>query len=560
MSEPTRSGAGSIEPCLATLDQLPRPVLVIGEDGVLVHANRAWVTQVARAAPGGKPWAWTSIIVDEDRDFVRAKLADAVAGDGCSEVEFRVRAADGGVRVLEACSGRMDGACGAGRPIVVLATDVTVRHRAEERLAFMAGHDPLTGLANRRTFEEALDRAVSRAERGQPSSLLMLDMDHLKSYNDTHGHLEGDQALVNFAMLLRKHVRAGDMLARLGGDEFGVLLEGTGLAEANEIAERMRRAAAEEEFVAFARECELGVSAGLVSVEPSVVSRAILDRADVALYAAKASGRNRIVRWDRSLGGSATTDRTAARVREGFRDGHYSLVFQPIVRLADGSVSYYEALARLTMPDGDTLLPGEFMPVVERLGLMPRLTMILLDIVLGHLAEHPGVSLSLNLSASDLADEPLLAEVKQLVLGNGESSGRLVFEIAENVLVSNLAACRLWMGELQSLGVRFVLDDFGTGAGVYLPVSEVPVEQVKLSSAVIEALSRGPKAVAFVEALRELVESQGRSVVAACVETTELLDGVRSAGFSYCQGFRVGLPDADLSALVERDASLARAR
>lgn len=414
---------------------------------------------------------------------------------------------------------------------------------------FMAGHDPLTGLANRRAFEEALHRSVSRAQRGASSALLMLDLDHLKAYNDARGHLEGDQALVNFGMLLRSHVRASDLPARIGGDEFAVLLEDASLEEAREIAERIGTTSSTE-FVAGARETDLGVSGGLTVLEGGVEPRVLMDRADAALYLAKQRGRHRIVVWEPSLGGLATPDRLATLVRDALANDTFSLAFQPVVRLADSEVVYYESLARLTGLDGEAIPPVEFLPVLERMGLMPRLTAQLMRKVLDAISANRGIAVSLNLSASDLSDELLLDETESQIDASGVDPALVVFEVHEDVLLADHASGRAWIDRLAPRGCRFVLDGFGTGFGVFNLLREPNIEQVKLAHAVVKALVDSAQTREFVRAIRELIESQGKVPVMAFLETDELLTDARSVGFQYGQGYRLREPSGDLGALV----------
>lgn len=531
---------------MAFLESLEVPAFVLASDGVLTFANTAWIALLGETADA--PWAWLRHLAEEDQDRVRRVLEQALRESRGTEVEFRARRTDGSqCTLMVALSPADHGAAVSG--LVGLTWDVTERRRQEQRFVFMAGHDPLTGLANRRAFEEALHRSVSRAQRGASSALLMLDLDHLKAYNDARGHLEGDQALVNFGMLLRSHVRASDLPARIGGDEFAVLLEDASLEEAREIAERIGTTSSTE-FVAGARETDLGVSGGLTVLEGGVEPRVLMDRADAALYLAKQRGRHRIVVWEPSLGGLATPDRLATLVRDALANDTFSLAFQPVVRLADSEVVYYESLARLTGLDGEAIPPVEFLPVLERMGLMPRLTAQLMRKVLDAISANRGIAVSLNLSASDLSDELLLDETESQIDASGVDPALVVFEVHEDVLLADHASGRAWIDRLAPRGCRFVLDGFGTGFGVFNLLREPNIEQVKLAHAVVKALVDSAQTREFVRAIRELIESQGKVPVMAFLETDELLTDARSVGFQYGQGYRLREPSGDLGALV----------
>jgi len=528
------------------LSALQSPAFLLGADGAIAFGNAAWTALVgdSNAADG---WEWLTSLSDDDRERVKHTLQRALAEERPTDVEFHVSMAGGTVRVLSVVASpfRRNGHFVG---LIGVCWDVTERRRRERRLEFIAGHDQLTGLASRRAFEEALARASSRAARGVESMLLFLDIDHLKAYNDARGHLEGDQAIINVAMILHAHVRASDVPARIGGDEFAILLENASADEAIEIAERIR-VAASIEFVAGARAADLGVSGGLARVEGGLDPRIVIDRADAALYAAKQRGRHRIVTWDQELGGLAMSHELATPAVEALAHDRLHLVFQPVVGLADGSVAYYESLVRLD-DDGRTLLPADFLPVLERLGLLPKLTRRVLAHALEALAQNAGVAVSINLSASDLTDEKLLADVEGSIRSSGIDPARLVFEIPEPTLVANLADGRAWMDRLAGMGSRFVLDDFGTGLGVFMLLRDPHVEQVKLSREVVCSLADSVHTRAFVSAVRELIEAQGKVAVAAFLETAEILGEVRAAGFVYGQGFCLAEPSQDLSALV----------
>lgn len=523
------------------------PAVILSADGRLVYSNAAWRSVCGESSR--EEWAWLDAIAVEERDVVREQIIRSMAARQSTEVELDVYTPLGDPQTLCVTFGPV--LLDTGQGLLGIARDISVSRKREQRLVFMAGHDPLTGLANRHTFTEALERSASLATtRGVPSMLVLLDMDHLKRYNDAFGHLEGDQALVNLSLLLRSHIRASDLAARIGGDEFALLLNGASLADADDIASRICEAA-RGEFVAGARKLQLGVSGGIASVEPDVDPRVIMDRADSAMYASKQQGRHRFLKWDVALGSLATNSVTAGRVRDALSNHHgLTLVFQPVVSLKDGSVSYYESLVRMVGDCGKLLMPCEFLPTVDRLGLAPRLTLRVLELALESIAEHPGVRLSMNLSPTDITDASLLDEVEACIRTAGADPSALVFEVPESTLLSNLAEGRAWIERLASLGCHFVLDDFGVGLGVFVLLNEKDIEQVKLSRTVIEALRHSRESRIFVKAVRELIESQGKSTVAAFIETESMLADVIEAGFTFSQGYALHEPEADLTGLI----------
>ncbi len=532
--------------CEHFLEEFILPSVILSEEGQLLFSNAAW--RALCGEPSVEGWAWLDAIAVEERADVRTTINRALSSARPVEIEFEAQTVSGETHTLSITFGPVTIRGEVG--FLGVARDVSASRQREQRLVFMAGHDPLTGLANRHTFTEALERASSLATtRGVPSMLVALDMDHLKGYNDAFGHLEGDQALVNLSLLLRSHIRASDLAARIGGDEFALLLNGATLADADDIASRICEAA-RGEFVAGARQAELGVSGGIAAVEPSVDPRVILDRADAAMYASKQGGRHRFLKWDEGLGELATSNLSAGRVRDALGGDGIYLVFQPIVSLKDGSVSYYESLVRMVGEKGEILPPSDFLPTIDRLGLGSRLTLRVLELALAAMTQHPGVKLSMNLSATDLSDPVLRADIESRILSAGVDPSSVVFEIPENTLLANLSEGREWIEQLARIGCRFVLDDFGAGLGVFVLLHEANIEQVKLSCTVIEALRHSRESRQFVRAIRELIESQGKSTVAAFIETEAMLADVIEAGFSYSQGYALFEPEADLDTLI----------
>ncbi len=547
----------STDPCIdaalrALLDGLPLLAWMTDPAGRLAHANRSWA-EFTGDVVGTASDGLLDRILPEDRPKVRRHIADALKYGQPFECEFQLRRSDGQYRWLACFASPYFDANEVVAGVIGLSMDLTDRRQREEQLAFMATHDSLTGLPNRRMFESTLARAVSRARRGTQSVLLVLDIDNFKSYNDARGHLEGDQALINFSLLLQRHVRAGDLLARIGGDEFAVLFEQTTVPEAVEIAERMRAAAAKEEFVAKARVHDLGFSGGLVPVDGLLEARSAFDLADEAMYEAKEQGRNRVVvlRSDEASG-SRDSDRLAGRVREALTEQNFVLYYQPVIRLADDSVAYYESLVRMPAEDARLLLPGDFLPTIERLGLMPRLTRLIVGMVVRALDEHSGAHVSINLSRGDLADDSLPRFVDEELRRQGVEPSRLAFEISEAAVVGNLSSARNWFDRLRPLGCRFVLDEFGAGLGLFGLLRDLPFDQVKLDGSIVSALSADGENTAFVEAVRGLIESQGHTAVASWVEDEALLRRVLDVGFEMGQGYHLQVPSPDLGELIRK--------
>ena len=269
-----------------SLDTLPLPAWMLSGSGAFT-SNEEWRTLTgARDAD-----SFDVLLPEEDAERLAELLRHTGAGES-GRIELRVVGATGEMLAFDCAVRGLSAEEGGGH--LGVCYDVTDSRLQERRLSYMATHDSLTGLPNRWLFEETLRRAVCKAERGEAAVVMMMDIDNFKAYNDTYGHLAGDQALVNIALLLHTHLRAADLLARFGGDEFAVLLEGSGVEEAREVAERMTAAAAGE-FVAHAVDVGLGLSIGLAAIIPGQDHDAVLHHADAALYRAKRRGRGRVV-------------------------------------------------------------------------------------------------------------------------------------------------------------------------------------------------------------------------------------------------------------------------
>jgi ammonium transporter, Amt family len=538
MSDASRgSGSRPVNPPI-TLNDLSLPACLCGENGEVLRTNRAWDSLLdVPGANGTAPAAAESV------ENVRVHLKEAVASGLPADLEISVRDVDGQQRFLAGRCGAVSFPDVPDAVALCVFAEITEIRRHEAQLAFMATHDPLTGLPNRRMFEDALTRSIARASRGKPGALLMLDIDNLKSYNDALGHNQGDQALVNFALLLQTHVRAGDMLARIGGDEFGVVLDAATLDEGVEIGERMRLAAAEEPFVAEARAFDLGMSGGIVPFDGTEEVHTLMDAADAALYEAKEYGRNCLV--VRTTGAASTSEldaRASVRIRQALAERRFRVHYQPVIRLADGETVYFESLVRMVAESGELEMPSAFLAATERLGLMPRLTRLVVDEVTEAMATIGAARVSVNLSASDLLDRALPEHIERRLAEAGVDPSRLLFEVAEGDAAAHRSAMHAWLARFQPLGCTVVLDRFGAGERGLSLAREYSFDQVKIDVTTLVQLTEEHSDPGYLEAVREVVEAHGLTAVASRIEDPEVMKRVRVAGFGLAQGFDVGVP------------------
>jgi diguanylate cyclase (GGDEF)-like protein/PAS domain S-box-containing protein len=429
-----------------------------------------------------------------------------------------------------------------------IARDVTESNWIEEQLSYMASHDPLTGLANRMAFERALNRAVNNGRRGTSSALIFLDMDKFKEVNDTLGHSGGDKALSTMAQFIQQHIRNTDFAARLGGDEFAVILNGTPMDQAMVIAERLRKTLTEYSFHVQGEDIHLAASIGLTCISGQENAKMVLSQADEAMYRAKAAGRNNVVYYEPLKGtdGRPLTpiDELLTQIREAFKRNLFEVHFQPVVRLSNRKVEFYEALVRLRLSETETVMPDDFLPTAKRFGLMPQVTRWVAQEVSQALIRNTDIRCFINISNYCLADNSLLDFIESLVKQHGLENGRLGFEITDAIMIDaeymNLA--QRWINRLKPLGCPFALDDFSEVGHSFVALRDLPVNLIKLGHSLVTTLPTDPVERAMVQALQTLASALGKEIVAEYVENEAIAGILQEMGVTYGQGFHLGRP------------------
>lgn len=532
----------------AALEATANAVVITDREGRVEWVNRAFTELTGFAAEdlaGETPRVLKSGIQSE---FFYERMWETILAGNVWRGELYNRRKDGTVYVEEQTITPVRSADGGIRHFVAVKQDVTQRRRTEERIRYLALHDPLTDLGNRRAAEESLERIVARARRGTPGSLLLLDLDHFKVVNDTLGHGAGDVVLVELARLLVSLRRPGDEIARLGGDEFVLVLEGIPAEAGRMVAERVRRAVHEHRFEVGGRRFDLGVSVGVVPIDGRLKPAALLALADSALYAAKEKGRNRVVLFDGSVAPTTLSEASlwASRVKDALRDGRFVLVYQPILRLDSGRVAHYEALLRLSEGDGALVAPGDFLPAAEQFGLLPQVDAWVVDEVLSNLRTRDDVEVFVNLSGASLGEEGHLAAIEERIRESGIGPGRLAFELTETTAVRDLIGAREWMRRLRDLGCRFALDDFGIGFSSFSYLQGLPADYVKIDGSFIRDLETNPSNRALVKAIDTVAHTLGKETIAEHVESLDAVAVLRELGVEYGQGFALGAPKREL--------------
>lgn len=440
--------------------------------------------------------------------------------------------------------------------LVVVFRDVTGDRRIAAQLSYQASHDALTGLVNRREFENRLAFAFEAAKNfNRHHALLYLDLDQFKVVNDTCGHPAGDQLLRQLSELLRSRLRAGDTLARLGGDEFGVLLENCLPEPALHIGEDLLKTVGEFRFSWDNKTFRVGVSIGLVAFcDHELTLAGILQAADAAMYIAKESGRNRIhiyhpqdgelllrrgeMEWIGSIQGALEQDR-------------FCLYAQEIVCL-NGPYergAHFELLLRMVDQHGNLVLPMAFIPAAERYNMMPALDRWVIHTAFASYARQREEGKSalikswiINLSGQSLVDERFFGYIKEQLEAHKVPPRVICFEITETAAIANLSKATQFMRELKSLGCRFSLDDFGSGMSSFAYLKHLPVNFLKIDGSFVKDSAHDPIDRAMVEAINNIGHVMGLQTIAEHVEDHSTLQTLRQLGVDYAQGYGIAKP------------------
>lgn len=429
---------------------------------------------------------------------------------------------------------------------------VISRYRNESRHArYLAEHDYLTGTANRVALTKAIDQAILQAANDRPSALLAIDIDDFRALNDTLTHSMGDEILVAVADHLKALLRKTDVVARLAGDEFVVLLRGVAKADALFTAERIRSSLESLRFEVRGMPVYLTVSTGMTEIGPHSRTHDVAISAEMALAAAKEAGKNRIMlssaRASEAPAIEAEVYADALAIEKALHDDKMLLYLQPIVPIAgyglqEQAYRCFEALIRIVGPNGEVIAAERFVPIAERLGLIPQIDMWVLDQVLQLLSAHTDVSISVNLSARSMARPSFLEQVETKVALAGIGEGRLWFEITETAVMGNVSEVRSWMDRMKALGCTFGIDDFGAGHSSISYLYELPVDMIKIAGNVVQSMRAGSSGKLVVEAINSVSHVLGAKTVAEWVEDKECLRALHDIGIDFGQGYYFARP------------------
>lgn len=527
------------------------PIAVVVKDvntRKFVLVNRAFeaMLKVPRAEALGK--TVFDIYRPDDAERIDAADNEALAGEfGAYSCDYEVEMPVGESRILATNRIVVRDSHGLARYLIVVIDDVTERKKSEQRIAFMAHHDVLTGLANRLAIIEKIEEAVARhRRRSDPFAVLLLDLDRFKHVNDTLGHAVGDALLRETAVRLKASLRETDVLARLGGDEFAIVQD----RENNQrdativLADRIIDIVSKP-FNIDGNEVNIATSIGIaLAPEHATSSDSLMKMADLALYRAKSAGRNgyRFFDPEMSLAASARHE-LETELRHAIQKDELELFYQPIIDTKTRAICGAEALIRWRHPTKGLILPDQFIPLAEETGMITQIGEWIMQVACTDAASWPvEVKVAVNLSAVQFRKNNLVDIVVCALAESGLPPERLELEITETALIESATECLPILRQFKNLGIAVALDDFGTGYSSLSQLMMFPFDKIKVDKSFTQNLTKRTECAAIIAATLTLARSLDIATTAEGVETAEQYRLLRLAGVTSLQGYLFQAP------------------
>ncbi|MGH9081558.1 MAG: putative bifunctional diguanylate cyclase/phosphodiesterase [Acidimicrobiales bacterium] len=538
--------------------------LVIGDDEICTYVSPA-VLPLLGLDPGellGR--RATDVVHPDDRDRVRDRLgAQLRASQENALVQFRMGRRDGTYCDVEAVVANQRDRPSVGGYVANIR-DITERKEFEALLAHRALHDPLTGLANRQLILDRAEQMLVRSRRAcEPVAAYFIDLDNFKDANDSLGHEAGDKVLRSVAGRFSALLRASDTVGRLGGDEFVILTEGVSLsAGPMMVAERIKEVLRTPFQVEGYEGLPVTITASIgIATGDRQSAQELLRDADIALYRAKAGGRNRCVLFEPSMQ-AAAIDRLELRadLEAAVALDQFFLLYQPIFDLESVQIRGVEALLRWQHPTRGVIAPDNFIPVLEDTGLIVEvgrwvLAQACAQVAAWHRQGHP-TTMSVNVSMRQLESELLVDHVEDALAANDLDPSALVIEVTESTLMKDANATVSRLRRLKEIGVMIAIDDFGTGYSSLAYLRQFPVDVLKIDRSFVAEMDEGPHSGALIHTLVELGRTLGLTTLAEGIEEDTQLEGLRSEQCDRGQGFIFSRPvePAAIEAILSRSA------
>ena len=425
----------------------------------------------------------------------------------------------------------------------------------EENLIWLADHDSLTKLYNRRRFQVEFDHQLKIAQRYKNTgAILYLDLDQFKYINDTSGHSAGDILLKQVAETLQQTIRSSDILARLGGDEFALLLPDIDAHGASQLAQKintqLRLIHLEYNGVQHKVSASIGIA---IFPEYDLSAQDLMSNADIAMYQAKESGRSKSHVYSHE---EQTKELLKTRIlwkekiEAALENNRLILHFQPILDLKTHKISHVEALVRMISLDDELIMPNRFIPIAEQSGLINQIDLTVLKLAFETLRllkkQNNPLKLSVNLSGKALNNAPLISYLKSELSEHDIDADKLIIEVTETTAVANFNTAVELMNDIKASGAKFALDDFGVGYASFFYLRQLPVDYVKIDGSFIKTLEKHREDQVLVKAISEIAHLSGLKTIAEFVENQAILDLLETYNIDYAQGYHIAKPSAEL--------------
>lgn len=452
------------------------------------------------------------------------------------------------------------GEASGDEPIMLsIGTDITERKEAEKRISWLANHDPLTGLYNRRYFNEMFENALQQNMRyKRTGALLYLDLDNFKFVNDTLGHQVGDKLIKEVALALKRITRASDIISRIGGDEFAIVIQDIDEPGVTEFCEDLnRRINAVIRPLVVKQKVSTSIGIAMFPHHGKTVNQ-LLVNADIAMYQAKGDGKggwHLFSEKEQAREKIQHHETWKDRIEHAIEHDRFILYFQPIMNITNRRITHYEVLVRMLDGDGGIQAPLPFISVAENSGLIHKIDMIVVEKTIAEMnilrRRGINVKLSINLSAFTFSDRKILPTIRKMLNASNINNSNIIFEITETAALQDIgAACDL-IEDLQKIGVGFAIDDFGVGFSSFYYLRELPVDYIKIDGSFIQELARSPDDQLIVKAMSEVAKGFGKKTIAEYVEDEASLDILRKYKVDFAQGFHIGEPAKTIKAAEE---------
>ena len=536
-------------------EEAPIGMALVGPDGAFMRVNRQLCELLGYSHDQLTALTFQEITHPADLETDLELVEGVLAGElRTYQMDKRYYRADG--RLLWARLSVSLVRDGDDRPLYFISQieDISERKRFEGQLQYLADHDTLTGLFNRRRFEEELERELATAERyGSRAAVLAIDLDNFKYINDSLGHSAGDDLIASVGATLLARLRRSDVLARLGGDEFAVLLPRAGADEAMRVAESLLAAIRALDPAGWGgRRATVTASVGVAPFHADskqLTAEELLVEADIAMYDAKEAGRNRAVAYEP---GEERQERMQARmtwaerIREALERERFVLHAQPVVSLNGDPKPRFELLVRMLSEQGELIPPASFLAIAERFDLIQEIDRFVVMRAIALLAEQQragnDVALEVNLSAKSVMDPELPGVIAAELEATGADAGGLCIEITETAAIVNIDRAKRFAHELAQLGCEFALDDFGSGFASFYYLKHLSFDYLKIDGEFVKDLLTSHTNQLVVKAVVDIARGLGRHTIAEFVEDAETLELLRLMGVDYAQGYHLAKP------------------